>query len=111
MDNDTGNAIEFYSKALEFDPENTEVKQRLMVALFTDGGGFRKAWHWHASSRRIPRSRRSRAWRWHGGGDQQARVPQGRQLLSRETSNPIDRLLNTLLKAWADLAMARAKRR
>jgi hypothetical protein len=37
MDNDTGNAIEFYSKALEFDPENIDVKQRLMVALFTDG--------------------------------------------------------------------------
>jgi octaprenyl-diphosphate synthase len=64
MDNDTGNAIEFYSKALEFDPENIEVKQRLMVALFTDGGGFPKAWRWHASSRKIPRSHRSRAWRW-----------------------------------------------
>ena len=37
MDNDTGRAIEFYRKALEFDPDNTDIKQRLMVALFTDG--------------------------------------------------------------------------
>jgi hypothetical protein len=45
----TPNAIEFYSKALEFDPGNIDVKQRLMVALFTDGAGSGKAWCWPAS--------------------------------------------------------------
>ena len=34
---DTKSAIEFYRKALEYDPENGLIRERLMVDLFLDG--------------------------------------------------------------------------
>jgi tetratricopeptide (TPR) repeat protein len=101
MDNDTGNAIEFYSKALEFDPENIDVKQRLMVALFTDGRfgeGVALARQLKDDPAVAQVSRLALAVE----ATTKREYRKAASLLDPADNNPIDRLLNTLLKAWAD---------
>jgi hypothetical protein len=101
MDNDTGNAIEFYTKALEFDPENIDVKQRLMVALFTDGRfgeGVALARQLKEDPAVAQVSRLALAVE----ATTKREYRKAPSLLNPADNNPIDRLLNTLLKAWAD---------
>jgi tetratricopeptide (TPR) repeat protein len=101
LDNDTGNAIEFYTKALEFDPENIDVKQRLMVALFTDGRfgeGVALARQLKEDPAVAQVSRLALAVE----ATTKREYRKAASLLNPADNNPIDRLLNTLLKAWAD---------
>jgi len=101
VDNDTAHAIEYYRKALEFDPENSDIKQRLMVALFTDGrfsegAVLAREMKDDAAVAQVSRlaimveATTKREYR------------KAANLLDPENSNPIDRLLNTLLKSWAE---------
>ncbi|WP_412051491.1 tetratricopeptide repeat protein [Hoeflea sp. Naph1] len=101
FDNDTGHAIEYYRKALEFDAENTDVKQRLMVALFTDGRFTEGA----ALARELkddPAVAQISRLALAVEATAMREYRKAGTLLDPEDSNPIDRLLNTLLKAWAD---------
>ncbi|WP_420408538.1 tetratricopeptide repeat protein [Hoeflea sp.] len=101
LDNDTGNAIEFYSKALEFDPENIEVKQRLMVALFTDGR-FGEGVALARQLKDDPSVEQVAHMAMAVEAIAKREYRKAANLLDPANSNPIDRLLNTLLKAWAD---------
>lgn len=101
VDNDTEHAIEFYSTALEFDPENIDVKQRLMVALFTDGRFSEGA----ALARELkddPAVEQVSRLALAVEATAKREYRKAASLLDPQDSNPIDRLLNTLLKAWAD---------
>ncbi|WP_299867553.1 tetratricopeptide repeat protein [uncultured Hoeflea sp.] len=101
VDNDTEHAIEFYSTALEFDPENIDVKQRLMVALFTDGRFSEGA----ALARELkddPAVEQVSRLAMAVEATAKREYRKAASLLDPQDSNPIDRLLNTLLKAWAD---------
>jgi hypothetical protein len=77
------------------------VKQRLMVALFTDGR-FGEGVALARELKEDPPVRRFRAWRWRWKRPAKREYRKAASLLDPEDSNPIDRLLNTLLKAWAD---------
>lgn len=101
VDNDTERAIEFYSTALKFDPDNIDVKQRLMVALFTDGrfaDGVALARVLKDDPAVAQVSRLALAVE----ATNKREYRKAAKLLDPQDSNPIDRLLNTLLKAWAD---------
>ncbi|WP_394690334.1 tetratricopeptide repeat protein [Hoeflea sp.] len=101
LDNDTGNAIEFYTKALEFDPENIDVKQRLMVALFTDGR-FSEGVALARQLKDDPAVAQVSQLALAVEATTKREYRKAAKLLNPENSNPIDRLLNTLLKAWSD---------
>ncbi|MCY0150481.1 tetratricopeptide repeat protein [Hoeflea sp. G2-23] len=101
LDNDTSHAIEYYRKALEFDAENTDVKQRLMVALFTDGR-FTEGAALARGLKDDPAVAQVSRLALAVEATTMREYRKAGTLLDLEDSNPIDRLLNTLLKAWAD---------
>jgi tetratricopeptide (TPR) repeat protein len=101
IDNDTQRAIEFYSKALEFDPGNTEVKQRLMVALFS-GGRFSEGVVLARELKEDPAVAQISRLALMVEATSKREYRKAAKLLSSEESNPIDRLLNTLMNAWAE---------
>lgn len=101
VDNDTSRAIEFYSKALEFDSENTEVKQRLMVALFS-GGRFSEGAVLARELKDDPAVAQVSRLALMVEATSKREYRKAARLLDPEDSNPIDRLLNTLMKAWAE---------
>ncbi|KGF70993.1 hypothetical protein LL06_02625 [Hoeflea sp. BAL378] len=101
VDNDTGRAIEFYTKALEFDPENADIKQRLMVALFTDGR-FADGVALARELKDDPAVSQVSNLALMVEAVTKREYRKAESLLNADDSNPIDRLLNTLLKAWAE---------
>ena len=101
VDNDTGRAIEFYRKALEFDAENTEVKERLMVALFSDGR-FSDGVVLARELQEDPAVAQVARLALMVEATSKREYRKAASLLNPEDTNPIDRLLNTLMKAWAE---------
>ncbi|PHR23008.1 MAG: hypothetical protein COA37_09820 [Hoeflea sp.] len=100
VDNDTSRAIEFYGKALEFDPKNIEVKQRLMVALFS-GGRFSEGAVLARELKDDPAVAQVSRLALMVEAISKREYRKAASLLDSDDSNPIDRLLNTLMKAWA----------
>ncbi|MDF1606623.1 tetratricopeptide repeat protein [Hoeflea sp. YIM 152468] len=101
IDNDTGRAIEFYRKALEFDPQNLDVKERLMVALFSDGR-FSEGVVLARDMKENPAVAQVSRLALMVEATSKREYRKAASLLDPEDSNPIDRLLNTLMKAWAE---------
>jgi len=101
VDNDTSRAIEFYRTALEFDPENIEVKERLMVALFS-GGRFSEGAVLARELKEDPAVAQVSRLAMTVEATSKREYRKAASLLDPEDSNPIDRLLNTLMKAWAE---------
>ena len=106
VDNDTGRAIEFYSKALEFDPQNIEVKQRLMVAMFT-GGRFAEGVVLARDMKDDPAVAQASRLALMVEATSKREYRKAMSLLNPEDSNPIDRLLNTLMNAWAEFGQGK----
>lgn len=100
VDNDTNRAIEFYSKALEFDSKNIEVKQRLMVALFS-GGRFSEGAVLARELKDDPAVAQVSRLAMMVEATSKREYRKAANLLDPNETNPIDRLLNTLMKAWA----------
>jgi len=101
VDNDTGSAIEFYRKALEFDATNAEVRQRLMVALFIDGQ-FAEGVDLAKAMKSDPAVAQVAKLALAVDAIGKREYRKAITFTDPETTNPIDRLLNTLLKAWAN---------
>ena len=103
---DTSSAIRFYRKALEFDPGNDRIRERLMVDLFLAGdfdGGIEIVNELKGDpaidqvrdvAQTIDLLRQ---------GDYEAAA----EIPNTNTTNPIDRLVNALLKAWAEAGAGR----
>ena len=101
VDNDTGRAIEFYRKALEFDPDNTDIKQRLMVALFTDGR-FAEGVVLARDLKDDPAVAQVSNLALMVEATTKREYRKAASLIKPDDSNPIDNLLGTLLKAWTE---------
>ncbi|MDP2119791.1 MAG: tetratricopeptide repeat protein [Hoeflea sp.] len=101
VDNDTGRAIEFYRKALEFDPDNADIKQRLMVALFTDGR-FAEGVALATELKDDPAVAQVSNLALMVEATTKREYRKAANLIKPDDSNPIDNLLNTLLKAWTE---------
>lgn len=101
-DRDFENAIAFYSRALEFDPENTDLKQQLLLALLT-AGRFEEALpvaETLKTTAAIERYARVAL------AAEALRVREYRQasnLLELALQNDLDRLLTGIMTAWARL--------
>ena len=101
VDNDTGRAIEFYRKALEFDPENVDIKQRLMVALFTDGR-FAEGVVLARELKDDPAVAQVSNLALMVEATTKREYRKASSLIKPDETNPLDNLLNTLLKAWTE---------
>jgi tetratricopeptide (TPR) repeat protein len=99
-DRDLEDAVRFYSRALSFEPENTEIKQRLMLAHFSTGQfeeGLKLAEELKDDGtieRVTDLARAVEAFR-----NREYRKVE--QLLDYEGINDLDRLLSGLMRAWA----------
>lgn len=108
VDRDFETATELYRIALRFEPENTEVKQRLMITLlmsgkFDEGVKIAEALKSDPAVERITttvraiESIRKREYR------------SAQKLLNYQGPNDLDRLMSTLLSAWAKAGQGRPK--
>lgn len=102
VDHDYPTAITLYRKALEFDPANLEIRERLMIALFLngefdDGLTEAEALKDDAAVERITTIVR--------GLDaiRDERFDEAKKLLVYSGPNDLDRLTHTLISAWADI--------
>lgn len=99
-DSDIKNAIEFYNRALEFDPENREAKRRLFTTLIISGdfetaSTLAEALKDDADVALL--AERALAVR----SIQKREYRRTDKFLNLEEANPVDRLINQLLSAWA----------
>src|SRR5690606_12541902 len=102
VDHDYPTAITLYRKALEFDPANLEIRERLMIALFLngefdDGLTEAEALKDDAAVERITTIVR--------GLDaiRDERFDEAKKLLVYSGPNDLDRLTHTLISASADI--------
>ncbi len=106
VDRDYGNAIPLYRKALEIEPDNTEISERLMIASFLSGdfdGGVKLAERLKSDvsveritviTRGMDAIRR---------GDYAA----ADAILKYDGPNDLERLMNSLLLAWSKFGAGR----
>ncbi|MAY61185.1 MAG: hypothetical protein CML29_03155 [Rhizobiales bacterium] len=107
-DFDTRSAIAFYRKALEFDPNNDQLRERLMVDLFLagefdEGVKIVKSLEGDPAISQVRDLAQIIEFMRKGDYDAASKLP------NIETTNPIDRLLNSLMKAWADAGAGRGE--
>ena len=100
-DYDTQSAIEFYRRALDFDPANDRIRERLMVDLFMagdfdEGVAIVKELEGDPAIDQVRELAQIIDLMRDGEYEAASKIP------NVESTNPIDRLLNTLIKAWAD---------
>ncbi|TPW28133.1 tetratricopeptide repeat protein [Pararhizobium mangrovi] len=99
-DDDADSAIAFYRRALDFDPGDRQIQQRLMIALFTDGrfaDGMKLADTLKDDSDvdRVTTIARGVA------AMRDKRFGEAAKILQYNGDNDLDRLMNGLLIAWA----------
>ena len=102
VDHDYPTAITLYRKALEFDPANLEIRERLMIALFLDGQfeeglAEAEALKDDEAVERITTIVR--------GLDaiRDGRFGEAKEMLAYSGPNDLDKLTHTLISAWADV--------
>jgi tetratricopeptide (TPR) repeat protein len=109
VDHDYANAIALYRKALNFDPANLEIRERLMISLLMSGdfdGGLKEA---NALKEDAAVERVTKIVRGldavHGG-----KYDAAKKILAYDGPNDLDRLTHLLLSGWADVGAGRGKR-
>lgn len=109
VDHDYLTAISLYRKALDFDPANLEIRERLMISLllngdFEDGLKEADALKEDAAVERITKIVR--------GLDalRDKKFDTAKKVLAYDGPNDLDRLTHQLLSAWADIGAGKGKR-
>ncbi|OAP40885.1 hypothetical protein AU381_03055 [Sinorhizobium glycinis] len=108
VDRDFATATELYRIALRFDPDNTEVKQRLMITLlmsgkFDEGVKIAEALKSDPAVERITTTARAIE------AIRKREYRSAQKLLNYQGPNDLDRLMSTLLSAWAKFGQGRPK--
>jgi tetratricopeptide (TPR) repeat protein len=109
VDHDYPTAISLYRKALDFDPANLEIRERLMISLllngdFADGLKEADALKDDAAVERVTKIVR--------GLDavRSGKFDSAKKILAYEGPNDLDRLTHLMLSAWADVGAGKGKR-
>jgi len=109
VDHDYPTAISLYRKALDFDPANLEIRERLMISLllngdFEDGLAEADALKEDAAVERITKIVR--------GLDalRDKKFDTAKKILAYDGPNDLDKLTHQLLSAWADVGAGKGKR-
>jgi tetratricopeptide (TPR) repeat protein len=100
VDKDLDNATKLYRIALDFEPDNVDVKQRLMITMLMNGdldGGVKLAEELKSDSsvERITTIARAVE------AIRKGQYRSAQKILNYEGPNDLDRLMNSLLLAWA----------
>ncbi len=101
-DNDLGNAIAFYRRALAFDPTDTALKQSLLVALIADGQ-FDKALPYADQLKTVPEVERFSRVALAIDSFRKQDYPKAEYWLKLVTNSDLDRLITGLMAGWAKL--------
>jgi len=109
VDHDYPTAIALYRKALDFEPANLEIRERLMISLllngdFADGLKEAEALKSDTAVERVTKIVR--------GLDalRSAKYDSARKILAYEGPNDLDRLTHLLLSGWADVGAGKGKK-
>jgi tetratricopeptide (TPR) repeat protein len=108
VDHDYKTAIELYKKALQIEPGNPEIRQRLMISLLLSGD-FKEGVKYANELKLDPSIERVttvvRSMDAVGRGDYKG----AEAILKYDGPNDLDRMMNDLLSAWARLGAGRGK--
>ena len=107
-DNDDSAAISFYRRALDFQPDNLEVKERLMVTLFMQGD-FDRGVKLADEIKDDPAVDRITAIARGLQAIRTQKFDKARKIFAYEGDNDLDRLMNGLLSAWAEFGAGKQK--
>lgn len=100
VDRDFETATRLYRMALEFEPDNTDVQQRLMITLLMNGN-FDEGVEIAETLKADPAVERITAIARAVEAIRTERYDDARELLKYEGPNDLDRMMNGLLQAWS----------
>jgi tetratricopeptide (TPR) repeat protein len=108
VDQDYTTAITLYTKALDFDPANTEIRQRLMIAQllngnFDQGAKIAESLKDDSSVERVTTIVRAL------DAMRKKEFTAAEKLLKYTGPNDLDKMVNTLLTAWATAGSGKSK--
>ena len=99
-DSDFENAIDFYTRALAFDPRNTSLKQNLMIALISNGE-FDRALRYAEDLKEVPEVERFSRVALATDAIRLGKHDDAQFLLKLTLESDLDRLITGLMSAWA----------
>ena len=99
-DSDFANAIDFYSRALAFDPRNNSLKQNLMVALIANGEFDRALVH-AGDLKEVPDVERFSRVALAIDAFRREDYAEAQFMLKLSLESDLDRLITTLMTGWA----------
>lgn len=108
VDQDYDTAITLYTKALDFDPANSEIRQRLMIAQllngnFDAGAKIAESLKNDSSVERVTTIVRAL------DAMRKKEFTSAEKLLKYTGPNDLDKMVNTLLIAWANAGAGKSK--
>lgn len=109
VDHDYPTAISLYRKALDFEPANLEIRERLMISLllngdFADGLKEAEALKSDTAVERVTKIVRGLE------ALRTGKFDSAKKVLAYEGPNDLDRLTHLLLSGWADVGAGRGKK-
>ncbi len=99
-DRDLNNAVAFYQRALSFEPDNADLKQRLLLSLLT-AGRFDEALPYAESLKTTPDVERYSRVALAVDAFRKNDFAQARDLLKLALQNDLDKLLTGIMSGWA----------
>lgn len=107
-DGDYKNAIDLYRVALDFEPNNLQIQERLMINLFLNGE-FDEGVKLAHTLRKDPAVERVTSLALGLEAIKQKQYSKAHRLLAYKGPNDLDRMMNSLLTAWADFGAGKKK--
>lgn len=109
VDHDYPTAISLYRKALDFEPANLEIRERLMISLllngdFADGLKEAEALKGDTAVERVTKIVRGLE------ALRTGKYDSAKKILAYEGPNDLDRLTHLLLSGWADVGAGKGKK-
>lgn len=107
-DGDYKSAIDLYRVALDFEPNNLQIQERLMINLFLNGD-FAEGVKLAQTLKKDPAVERVTTLALGIDAIRLKQYAKARKLLVYKGPNDLDRMMNSLLVAWADFGAGRKK--